>query len=177
MPFTVIKPNPLVLLKNFTVPSLLETATLLLLTPGTSQVYYGDESARSLVVEGTHGDATLRSFMNWDAIENNNETKKILSHWQKLGKFRANHPAVGAGRHFMISQTPHVFARTFAKDSFEDSVIVGLNLNKGEKELSISTYFADGDTLRDAYSGNSVVVIDGKVKINSEFDIVLLERK
>lgn len=155
----------------------LETATLLLLTPGTSQVYYGDESARSLVVEGTHGDATLRSFMNWDAIENNNETKKILSHWQKLGKFRANHPAVGAGRHFMISQTPHVFARTFAKDSFEDSVIVGLNLNKGEKELSISTYFADGDTLRDAYSGNSVVVIDGKVKINSEFDIVLLERK
>jgi hypothetical protein len=36
-----------------------------------AQVFYGDESARSLVVEGTQGDATLRSFMNWDA-------KKIL---------------------------------------------------------------------------------------------------
>jgi hypothetical protein len=28
-----------------------------------SQVYYGDESARSLVIEGTQGDATLRSFI------------------------------------------------------------------------------------------------------------------
>jgi alpha-amylase len=50
-----------------------------------AQVFYGDESARSLVVEGTQGDATLRSFMNWDAIKNNPETK-TLSHWRKLGK-------------------------------------------------------------------------------------------
>jgi alpha-amylase len=27
---------------------------------GIAQVFYGDESARSLVVEGTQGDATLR---------------------------------------------------------------------------------------------------------------------
>jgi alpha-amylase len=39
-----------------------------LLSPGIAQVFYGDESARSLVVEGTQ-DATLRSFMNWDAIK------------------------------------------------------------------------------------------------------------
>ena len=25
------------------------------------------------------------------------ETQEILTHWQKLGKFRANHPSVGAG--------------------------------------------------------------------------------
>ncbi len=155
----------------------LKTATLLLLAPGTSQVYYGDESARSLVVEGTEGDATLRSFMNWDAIKNNEQTKKVLSHWQKLGKFRANHPAVGAGRHTMISKTPYVFARTFKKNKFEEAVIVGLNLRKGEKEISISTYFAEGDTLYDAYSGESAVVKDGKVRINSDFEIVLLEKK
>jgi alpha-amylase len=35
-----------------------ETGTKLLLSPGVSQVYYGDESARSLVIEGTQGDAT-----------------------------------------------------------------------------------------------------------------------
>ena len=29
------------------------------------------------------GDATLRSFMNWDDVKNTNETKKILTHWQK----------------------------------------------------------------------------------------------
>ena len=52
-----------------------DTATKLLLCPGASQVYYGDESARSLVIEDTQGDATLRSFMNWEAIQNNPETK------------------------------------------------------------------------------------------------------
>jgi alpha-amylase len=46
-----------------------ESGTKLLLAPGISQVYYGDESARSLEIEGTQGDATLRSFMNWDDIQ------------------------------------------------------------------------------------------------------------
>jgi hypothetical protein len=49
-----------------------------------AQVFYGDESARSLVVEGTQGDATLRSFMNWDAIKKDPETKKTLTHWRKI---------------------------------------------------------------------------------------------
>jgi alpha-amylase len=49
---------------------------------GIAQVFYGDESARSLVVEGTQGDATLRSFMNWDAIKKILRQKKTLSHWK-----------------------------------------------------------------------------------------------
>ena len=49
-----------------------ESGTKLLLAPGISQVYYGDESARSLDIEGATGDATLRSNMNWEAIANNN---------------------------------------------------------------------------------------------------------
>ena len=60
-----------------------ETATKLLLSPGQSQVYYGDESARSLIIEGTEGDATLRSFMNWDEIKSNSNTQSSLLHWQK----------------------------------------------------------------------------------------------
>ena len=76
-----------------------KTATMLLLTPGTSQVYYGDESARDLTIKGAVGDANLRSFMNWDDVKNNNETKKILTHWQKIGQFRDNHMALGAGKH------------------------------------------------------------------------------
>jgi len=152
------------------------TANFLLLAPGASQVYYGDESARSLVVEGTQGDATLRSFMNWDAIENNSTTKEVLSHWQKLGKFRANHPAVGAGRHTMISESPYVFIRNLTKGDYTDTVIIGLNLPKGEKEINVSIYFTDGDKLKDAYSGKPIVVKGGKVTIDSEFDVVLLEK-
>ncbi|HTO35227.1 MAG TPA: alpha-amylase family glycosyl hydrolase, partial [Flavobacterium sp.] len=71
-----------------------ESGAKLLLAPGISQVYYGDETARSLDIEGTQGDATLRSFMNWEDIDNE-KTKEILTHWQKLGQFRKNHPAVG----------------------------------------------------------------------------------
>lgn len=152
-----------------------ETGTKLLLAPGTSQTYYGDESARSLIVDGTDGDATLRSFMNWDEIASNQNTKSILSHWQKLGQFRKNHPAVGAGVHQMITESPYVFYRSYKQNDFEDLVIIGLDLPKGLKALEVSRVFKDGTTLRDAYSDQTLEVKDGIVLIDSEFDIVLLE--
>ena len=154
-----------------------ESAIRLLLSPGTSQVYYGDESARPLVIEGTQGDATLRSFMNWDAIANDDNTKSVLAHWQKLGAFRANHPAVGAGTHQMITQTPYTFYRTYQSGDYKDLVVVALELNKGEKVLDVSKVFEDGDVLRDAYSNQETIVSEGKANVNSEFDIVLLEKQ
>ena len=154
-----------------------DTGTMLLLTPGTSQIYYGDESARSLVVEGTVGDATLRSMMNWDAIKNNQETNKVLEHWKKLGQFRMNHPAIGAGTHQMITQEPYVFYRSFSDGNFKDLVVVGLDLPVGKKSLKVSEIYKDGDLLHDAYSNQDITVTNGHVAIDSEFDIVLLEPK
>ena len=154
-----------------------ETATKLLLSPGASQVYYGDESARSLVVEGTEGDATLRSFMNWDAIENNEETQEVLNHWQKLGQFRANHPAVGAGIHQMITQQPYLFYRSYQKEDFEDIVVMGLDLPKGDKILDVSKVFNDGDILFDEYSNQNVSVENGIIKMNSAYNVVLIAQK
>ncbi len=154
-----------------------ETATKLLLSPGTSQIYYGDESARSLVIEGTIGDATLRSNMNWNDIQNDSLTKSILSHWQKLGKFRNDHPAIGAGTHRMISEKPYVFHRTFSKNNFSDDVIIGLDLEIGKKEIDVSSVFKNGTLLRDAYAGLEVTVKKGMVKINSPYNIVMLEPK
>lgn len=152
-----------------------EAGTKLLLSPGLSQVYYGDESARSLIVDGTQGDATLRSFMNWDAIKSNPETQKTLLHWQKLGQFRKNHPSIGAGIHKQISAQPYTFSRTFATENYVDGVVVGLDLAIGMKELTVGPVFADGTLLKDTYSGKETVVVKGKVTIDSEFDIVLLE--
>ena len=86
----------------------LETATKLLLSPGASQVYYGDELARLLIIEGTVGDANLRSMM-------------------------------------------------------------------GKKEIKVAKLFNNRTMLYDAYSNQDVEVKDGKVIIDSEFDIVLLE--
>jgi alpha-amylase len=152
----------------------IEAANKLLLCSGTSQVYYGDESARSLVIEGTVGDATLRSFMNWEDIKTDEHTQAVLTHWQKLGQFRRNHPAVGAGIHKMISEKPYVFSRTFSQGDFKDEVFVGLDLSKGEKIVSIPD-LEEGCKLRDAYSGKITKVKNGKVSIDTDFDILLLE--
>lgn len=153
----------------------IESGTKLLLSPGISQVYYGDESARSLVVEGTQGDATLRSFMNWEAIKENAATRQVLLHWQKLGQFRKNHPAIGAGIHKEISSSPYAFSRTFSKGNYTDNVVIGLDMPKGKKEIAVGNVFKDGTKLRDAYSGKTATVANGKIAVDTEFDIVLLE--
>jgi alpha-amylase len=115
--------------------------------------------------------------MNWDAIKNNNTTKAILTHWQKLGQFRNNHPSIGAGTHQMITQSPYMFYRSFSKDDYNDLVVIGLDLPKGIKNLDVSKIFKDAEILRDAYSNKDVKVINGKVSVDSEYDIVLLELK
>ncbi|WP_310377483.1 alpha-amylase family glycosyl hydrolase [Flavobacterium sp.] len=154
----------------------IESGTKLLLSPGISQVYYGDETGRSLVIDGTQGDATLRSNMNWDELKSNPEIQKTLLHWQKLGQFRRNHTSIGAGIHKQISAKPYVFSRVFIKDNYTDSVVVGLDLSIGKKEISVGTIFENGTKLIDAYSGKTAVVINGKINIDTEFDIVLLEK-
>ncbi|MEL0651867.1 alpha-amylase family glycosyl hydrolase [Algibacter sp. TI.3.09] len=153
-----------------------ETATKLLLCPGASQVYYGDELARPLVIENTVGDATLRSFMNWNDYENNAETQSVLKHWQKLGRFRANHPAIGAGVHNMILEAPYLFTRSFEKGDFKEVVMVGLNYPEGEKTIDVSGVFPNGAKIRDAYSGVLSEVINGRISIRSNDTILLLEQ-
>lgn len=155
----------------------IEAGTKLLLAPGISQVYYGDESARSLNIEGAVGDATLRSFMNWEDIKNNPKTKEVLAHFQKIGKFRNNHPAIGAGKHNQITASPYIFSRTYSKDNFNDNVVVGLDLNSGKKEISVGTIFKDGDAVLDAYSSTKSVVKNGKISFDTPFTILLVEKE
>jgi len=154
-----------------------EAAIKLLLAPGTAQIYYGDESARSLIIEGTNGDATLRSFMNWEDIKEDKAVQQGLLHWQKLGQFRNDHPAIGAGVHKMMSKEPYIFQRTFSDGNYADSVVVGLDLNKGTKEINVSSVFKDGISLYDAYSNTEVIVKKGMVKLDTPYDVVLLEIK
>ncbi len=153
-----------------------ESATKLLLAPGISQTYYGDESARSLDIEETKGDATLRSIMNWEELKTNSKTKEIAIHWQKLSNFRKNHLSIGAGIHTQISSSPYVFSRTFVKENIKDAVIVGLDLPIGNKEISVGTIFKNGNKVKDSYSGKTGVVKNGKVKFETAFNILLIEK-
>lgn len=151
------------------------TANVLLLTPGASQIYYGDETSRTLTIEGAEGDASLRSFMNWEELDSLANVQKIHEHWQKLGQFRRNHPAIGAGRHKRISKSPYVFSRTYVDGDYRDKVVVGLDLPTGKKFLSVKGFFGDGTKLYDTYSGTEVTVTKGKVLLDNAFDIALLE--
>lgn len=155
----------------------MESATKLLLSPGAAQVYYGDESARPLIIDGTEGDATLRSNMNWSQINSDKNIQDILLHWQKLGRFRRDHISVGAGIHTMITKNPYVFSRVFKNESFQDKVIIGLDLEKGSKKIEVASVFKDGDKLTDKYSGKDVKVKNGFIVFDSPFAIVLLEKK
>lgn len=152
-----------------------ETGTKLLLTPGLSQIYYGDEIARNLTIPGADGDATLRGMMPWSQLDST-ETKAILNHWQKLGTFRRDHLSVGAGRHKMLQEKPYVFSRTYSKNEINDAVIVGLDLPEGEKEILVTPIFKDGETITDRYSGDTAIVENGKISLNTAFTIVLLEK-
>ncbi|MEM9143733.1 MAG: alpha-amylase family glycosyl hydrolase, partial [Bacteroidota bacterium] len=152
-----------------------KAANILLLTPGASQVYYGDETSRNLTIEGSEGDATLRSFMNWEELDSVPRTQKILEHWQKLGRFRRDHPAVGAGKHRRLSKIPYVFSRTLVHGDFKDKVVMGLDLPKGKKSLRVKGFFGDGTKLYDTYSGTEVVVKNGSVDLENDFDVALLE--
>ncbi len=151
-----------------------EAATKLLLTPGIAQVYYGDETARSLEIEGTTGDATLRSRMNWDDLQNNPETQNLLKHYQKLGQFRANHPAVGAGTHTQLSEKPYICSRVYTHDTYTDTIMIGLDLPIGLKEIFVKDIFTENTLVTDYYSGEKATVTNGKITIDSSFGMVLL---
>ncbi|MCX7218671.1 MAG: hypothetical protein NTY70_06950 [Burkholderiales bacterium] len=157
-----------------------ETATKLLLSPGAAQIYYGDETARSLIVPGTHGDAALRSMMNWDELANNASRgdyriAEVRQHWSKLGLFRQAHVAVGAGVHQQLSAQPYLFKRTYQKNGIKDTVLVALDLPVSDSQtIDVHGVFADGQKLTDFYSGKTALVIAGKVTFNSNKNLLLL---
>ena len=157
-----------------------EAANKLLLAPGAAQIYYGDETARLLKVEGAEGDATLRSFMNWDDLAGNaargvHRVAEVHEHWARLGRFRQAHIAVGAGEHRMLQHSPYVFKRTYQKNGVTDRVVVALDLRAGQPAtVPVGGVFIDGQTVRDWYSGKTAVVSGGAVHFPAAGRVLLL---
>ena len=148
----------------------IKSANMLLLAPGGVQMYYGDEIARPLVMEGAEGDANLRSVMNWSSIEEP-ETKEILTHWQKLGQFRKSHPAIGLGEHKMLQIEPYFFSRSYEGDT----AIVGLDLIQ-DKEITIQlpSQWSNVEKWYDSYSNQSISAENGTLHIKTNQSTVLL---
>jgi len=147
---------------------LIEGGTALLLAPGGVQIFYGDETARP---EGpmprTDKQQATRSDMNWAKVD-----AKVLAHWRKLGTFRARHRALATGEHRQLGDAPYTFSRIEAASG--DRVVVALGA-QGPVSLPVAGVFADGQILRDAYTGRTATVAGGKVALQAE-SVVLLER-
>jgi alpha-amylase len=158
----------------------MEAANKLLLAPGQAQIYYGDETARVLKIEGAEGDANLRSFMNWDQLKNNTRVglfgvAEVREHWARLGRFRHAHPAVGAGVHQILQASPYVFKRTYEKNGVTDRVVVALDLPQDSTvAIPVAGVFMDGQTVRDWYTGKSAVVAKGKVQFELRAPVALI---
>jgi len=146
---------------------LIEGGTALLLAPGAAQIYYGDETARRAGVApaGDRQQAT-RSDMNWDQVD-----AAVLAHWRALGSFRARHVAVAHGEHHRLASAPYTFSRVDG----DDRVVVALEVAAGAS-VAVAPVFADGETVRDAYTGADHVVRAGAVAIAAASRVVLLER-
>ena len=143
-----------------------------MLTPGISQIYYGDETARPLEIEGADGDANLRSNMNWENLQPNSETESLLNHYQRLGQFRRNHPAVGAGKQTDLQNDPYVFFRKYENDE----VIISVGYFREQKLINVANLWKDGTKVRDFYTGVTGIVKNGTIVMNTNSDTVLLER-
>ena len=146
--------------------------TSLMLLPGGVQPFYGDETNRPTVpgmsFDGHGGSGhSLRSDMNWNSIDTD-----VLAHWQKVGKFRNNHVAVGAGDHRLISaynaSTGYTFARTYDDGDVSDAVVccIGAPANQNIT-VNLGSTFASGKTVTNEYDGSTAVVTNGCATFNS----------
>lgn len=155
-----------------------DAITKLLLSQGMAQIYYGDETARKLTDTLATGDATLRTFMNWGDLIDNPTIQNHLNHSQVVGKFRAKHPAIGAGKHNRIQassvDSPFIFSRTFDKGGISDQVIIVMG-NSENKTIPLGSNVKEGTKLFDAYSQQPYTVNNGNIISNSQSDLMLLE--
>jgi alpha-amylase len=103
--------------------------------------------------------------MNWTSID-----QKLLDHWRKLGTFRARHAALARGEHQMLQENPYTFSRV--DDANHDRVVVAMNVT-GDVAIPVGNVFAEGATVRDAYTGRTAAISGGKAHLLAERYVLL----
>lgn len=142
--------------------------TTLMLSPGAVQIYYGDENDRGWGPGKSTSDSMQgsRGLYQWGA----NPT--VLAHWQKVGKFRNSHIAVGAGMQTDLGS--NTYGRTYNKNGVQDKVVINIG-GSGSVSVNVSGIFADGTSVRNAYDGATGTVASGKVTFTASNGVILIE--
>ena len=109
---------------------------------------------------------STRSDYQWGA----NATQ--LTHWQKLGKFRRDNVAVGAGSQTDLSN--NTYGRIYSKNGITNKVVIKIN-GTGSSDVNVAGVFADGTNVRNAYDGVTGVVSGGKVNFTFNNSVILVE--
>lgn len=137
--------------------NMIDCATTLLLSPGVSQVFYGDETGRTLSDArlNVDSDQAFRSDMNWNSVDS-----LQLDHFRRLGRIRNQHPAIGKGRQTTID------THTCFRHLDGDSLIIRL-LPLPEQPVRVAPFFPDGTRLTDLCTGHTATVTDGAVRFPS----------
>ncbi|GGB06121.1 alpha-amylase family glycosyl hydrolase [Agarivorans gilvus] len=148
--------------------------TALLLLPGGVQVFYGDELGRVNGDGGSDADQGSRSSIDWNKAGNS-----VHQHWQKVGQFRHDNPAVGAGQHFTLTgqSSGQAFARTWTNPiSGEVNKVVVVLDGTGTVNVNVDSYFDDGSSVRNAYDGSIAIVSNGSVSFDAGSEgLILIE--
>ena len=134
--------------------NMIDCATTLLLAPGVAQIFYGDETGRKLSDARFNVDSNqaFRSDMNWEEIDHG-----LLEHYQRLGKIRNSHPAIGMGRQISIDE--HTCVRILGNDSVLIRVAPKENM-----PIDVRSFYSDGDEVIELYSNQEAVVTNNEVK-------------
>jgi len=106
--------------------------------------------------------------MNWGA------NADVLAHWSKLGQFRKNNFAVGAGSQTDLGNS--TYGRTKTISGFVNNVVIKLGAS-GSTSVSVAGFFADGDLVRDAYTNATATVASGSVTFTAGAEGVILIEK
>ena len=148
--------------------NMIDCATTLMLSPGVAQIFYGDESGRKLSDArlNVDSDQAFRSDMNW--TDGDPET---LLHFQKLGKIRQAHPAIGMGKQTTIDQ--HTCMRRLGADT----VLISLNPSS-PAGIPAKEVWPDGTEVTDLYSGKTSTVANGTIHLlDADSNVAVIVRK
>lgn len=132
--------------------NMINCAITLLLSPGISQIFYGDETLRPLsdAKYNVDSDQAFRSDMNWDSIN-----KTVLLHYQKLGKIRQSNPVIGTGKQRTID------THTCVRYNNKDTLVIRVAANSGES-INLGNAFPEGSIVTELYTGQTAIVTNGK---------------
>lgn len=150
------------------VTNMIDCATTLLLAPGVAQIFYGDETGRKLSDARFNVDSNqaFRSDMDWNDIDST-----LLVHYQRLGKIRRFHPAIGAGKQQTIDQ------HTCIRMSDGDTVMIKLKPMENF-QIDVSGFFTDGDVLEELYTGQEATVSNNTVSFpHYQHNVAIIARK